>query len=197
MKEKEIEERVMIDGKQFLEIEKYIQENFPHAKTIFQKNRYFDDKDGTITKNHTVLRIRSFRSCKQRELTYKVKGKEEDTEYNQSLSHYWFYQITRFSRLPEGLVKEQLLKEGVDISSLKMLVELFTRRIEVKFDDYLFVLDTNLYNGICDYNIEIESDISREHAKEVILKYCKQFGLEYKDNYTSKSRRAFNSLNKN
>ena len=80
MKEKEIEERVMIDGKQFLEIEKYIQENFPHAKTIFQKNRYFDDKDGTITKNHTVLRIRSFRSCKQRELTYKVKGKEEDTE---------------------------------------------------------------------------------------------------------------------
>lgn len=197
MSEKELEERVLINNKQFLEIEKYIQENFPNVKTIFQKNRYFDDKNGTIKNKHCVLRIRSFRSCKLRELTYKVKGEDGDIEYNQSLTHYWFYQITRYDRFPEGPIKDKLIEDGVDISSLKMLVDLFTRRMEVKIDNYLFVLDVNLYNGICDYNIEIESDVSKKHAKEVILKYCEKFGLEYKDNYMSKSRRAFLSLNKN
>ena len=197
MSEKELEERVMISKDQFLEIEKYLQENFHNVKTIFQKNRYLDDKNMTVKKVHNVLRIRSFRSCKMRELTYKVKGQDGDIEYNQMLSHYWFYQITRDSRFPEGCVKEQLLKDGVDLSSVKLLMELYTRRMEVKIDDYLFVLDTNLYNGICDYNIEIESDVSKKHAKEVILKYCEKFGLTYDENYISKSRRAFNSLNKN
>lgn len=194
MREKELEERVMINRDQFLEIQKYIQENYPNVKTIYQKNRYFDDKDGTVRKIHNMLRIRSFRSCKMRELTYKIKGGEGDIEYTQSLSHYWFYQITRYSRLPEGIVKENLIKDGVDINSLKMLVDLFTRRMEVKIDDYLFVIDINLYNGICDYNIEIESDVSKKHAKEVILKYCEQFGLEYKEKYITKSKRAFLSL---
>jgi len=197
MSEKELEERVMINKNQFLEIEKYIQENFHNVKTIYQKNRYFDDKEGTLQKIHTVLRIRSFKSTQERELTYKVKGEDGDLEFNQNLSHYWFYQITRYSRFPEGPVKERLLQDGIDLSSLKMLIDLRTRRMEVKFDNYLLVLDVNLYNDICDYNIEIESDVSKKHAKEIILKYCEQFGLEYKDNYISKSRRAFNSLKKN
>lgn len=194
MREKELEERVMINRDQFLEIEKYIQENYPNVKTIYQKNRYFDDKDRTVRKIHNMLRIRSFRSCKMRELTYKIKGEEGDIEYTQSLSHYWFYQITRYSRLPEGIVKDKLLEDGVDINSLKMLIDLFTRRMEVKIDDYLFVIDINLYNGICDYNIEIESDVSKKHAKEIILKYCEKFGLEYQEKYITKSKRAFLSL---
>lgn len=197
MSEKELEERVMINKKQFLEIKKYIQENFPSAKVIHQKNRYFDDDKGTILNNHTVLRIRSFKNSKEREFTYKVKGEDGDEEYNQILSHYWFYQITRFSHLPNGLVKDKLLADKVDIDSLKMIVDLYTRRIEIKIDNYLFVLDANLYNGITDYNIEIESDVSKKHAKEVILQYCEKFSLEYKENYISKSRRAILSLNKN
>ena len=196
MSEKELEERVMINKSQFLEIEKYIQENFPHAKIIHQKNRYFDDPNRTVKKVHNVLRIRSFKSCKEREFTYKVKGEEGDIEYTQILSHYWFYQITRYSRLPAGPVKEQLLKDGVDINSLKMLVDLYTRRIEVRIDDYIFVLDVNLYNGITDYNIEVESDVSKKHAKDIILKYCDQFGLTYSDKYMSKSKRAFMTMKK-
>lgn len=196
MSEKELEERVMIDKEQFLEIEKYLQDNYHGIKTIYQKNRYFDDAKNTIKNKHSVLRIRSFKSCKLREITYKIKGEDGDIEYNQPLSHYWFYQITRFARFPEGDVKNHLVKDGVDFNSLKMITDLYTRRMEVKIDNYLFVLDTNLYNGICDYNIEIESDISKSHAKEMILKYCKKFNLTYNDNYISKSRRAFLSMKK-
>ena len=196
MKEKELEERVLINEEQYLKIEKYLKENFSHLNTVHQKNRYFDDEKKTIKNMNNVLRIRSFRSCKERELTYKVKGTEGDVEYTQMLSHYWFFQITRLSRLPEGQVKEKLLKDGVDVNSLHMLVDLYTKRIEVKMDDYLFVLDANMYNGINDYNIEIESDVSKKHAKEMILKYCEMFELTYKDNYIVKSKRAFMSIKK-
>ena len=196
MKEKEIEERVLISEEQYLKIEKYLKENFSHIKLFHQKNRDFDDGDMNIKKAGNVLRIRSFRSCKNRELTYKVKGLEGDIEYTQILSHYWFYQITRQSRLPDGQVKDQLLQHGVDINSLKMIVDLYTKRMEVKIGDYLFVLDANAYNGITDYNIEIESDVSKKHAKETILKYCEMFGLTYKDNYVVKSKRAFDSIKK-
>ena len=197
MSEKELEERVMIDKKQFLEIEKYFQENFPNYRIIHQKNHYFDDKYRTIKKLDTVLRIRSFKDKKEREFTYKIKGEEGDIEYTQLLSRYWFYQITRYSKLPDGPVKQKLFDDKVDIESLKMLVDLYTRRMEVRFDNYLFVLDANMYNGITDYNIEIESDISKQHAKEVILQYCNQFGLEYKKKYIGKCKRALQSIKNN
>ena len=196
MREKELEERVMLDRKQFLEIEKYIRDNFSHAKIIHQKNRYFDDDKHTIESIGNMLRIRSFPKNKEREFTYKIKGENGDIEINQILSHYWFYEITRKSHLPDGPVKEQLIKDGVDISNLKMLVELYTRRLEVELDDHRLILDANLYNDISDYNLEIESNISKRHAKEVIMHYCNMFKIEYKEGYVTKVARAFKSIKK-
>ena len=196
MSAKELEERVMIDKKQFLKIEKYILDNYKEAKILHIKNRYLDDANSNIRGNHNVLRIRSFKNNPSREFTYKIKGDDGDIEYTTILSQYWFYQITRFSRIPEGETKEALLKNGIDISSLRTLVELFTRRIEVELDDHILVLDSNMYNEIVDFDLEIESKISTEHAKETILKYCEMFSLEYKKDYIVKSRRAFLSLKK-
>lgn len=194
MSEKELEERVMLNKEQFLEIEKYFQENFSHLKIIHQKNRYFDDKNHTIEKLKNVLRIRSFENGQEREFTYKIKGDNGDIEYNQTLSHYWFYQITRKSHLPLGAIKQKLIEDGVDINSLKSLVDLLTRRIEIEKEDYTIVLDANLYNGISDYNLEIESKKSKEHAKKIILDLCEKFNLKYSEHYLSKSARAFSSI---
>ena len=119
MSVKELEERVMIDKEQFLKIEQYILNNYPEAKILHIKNRYLDDKYQNIRGNHNVLRIRSFKHNPVRELTYKIKGEDGDIEYTTPLSQYWFYQITRFSRLPEGETKQALISRGVDISSLK------------------------------------------------------------------------------
>ena len=196
MSEKELEERVMLDKKQFLVIKKYIQENFPHYQVIHQKNRYFDDKNNSVHKLKNMLRIRSFQKSTNRELTYKVKGDDGDIEYNQTLSHYWFYEITRCSRLPEGQVKDKLIEDKIDVTSLKTIVDLLTRRIEVRLDDCTIVLDANLYNDITDYNLEIESKISKSHAKAVLLDYCSRFNIEYKDDYLTKSARAFMSIKK-
>ena len=108
--------------------------------------------------------------------------------------YYWFYQITRNSHLPECEAKNALINDGVDISSLKLICELFTRRIEIDLDDHILVIDTNMYNDAIDYDLEIESKVSKEHAKETILKYCDQFGLEYKTHYLTKVQRAFNTI---
>ena len=194
MKEKELEERVLITKKQFLEIQKYIQEKYPNASEILQKNRYLDDASMSLRNNKNVLRIRSFPHKNQRELTYKFKVDDGDMEYTQPLTYYWYSQITRFSHLPDGEVKEQLLQAGVNINSLRTVVELNTRRLEVKLKKHTIVLDVNVYNNITDYDLEIESKVSKSHAKEVILEFCHKFGLEYKNDYPTKSRRAFESL---
>ncbi len=194
MSEKELEERVLITKKQFLELQKYIQEQYPDFVITEQKNRYLDDDKFSIHNKKNMLRIRSFPHSNTRELTYKVGGKDGDIEYSQVLTYYLFTQITRFSRLPNGEVKEQLLKDGINIKTLHTLTELRTRRTEVKLNEYTIVLDANLYNDISDYNLEIESKVSKIHAKKVILDFCEQFGLQYKNDYPTKIRRVMESL---
>lgn len=194
MSEKELEERVLINKKQYLAIYDFIKTNYPHHKLIHQKNRYFDDDSFTIQKLHNMLRIRSFMNDNSRELTYKVKGSEGDLEYNQKLSFLEFDNMRKNISIPDGEVKQKLLDDGVDLSTLKTIVELRTRRIEVEFDDYILVLDANEYNEIVDYDLEIESKVSIVHAKEIIEKYCKDFSLTYKNDYPTKSSRAFQSI---
>ena len=194
MSVKELEERVLLNKNQFLELEKFIQENYPNFTMTQQVNRYLDDAALTVRNKVNMLRIRSFPKENKRELTYKIGTPNGDIENNQPLTYYWYTQIVRFSRLPEGEVKEKLLADGVNIKSLRTLVELKTKRIEVKLDKYTIVLDENHYNHITDYDLEIESKVSKSHAKEVILELCNKFGLTYKNDYPVKSRRAFDSL---
>lgn len=194
MSVKELEERVMLTKNQYLNIEDFLKSTYENYRITHQKNRYLDDNKRTINSLRHVLRIRSFTHSKNRELTYKVDGVDGDIEYNQILTYYWFRKLTQESRLLPGEVSEALLKDNVDINSLKVLVDLRTRRLEVSLKDYTIVLDANLYNDIVDYNLEVESNVSREHAKKVILDFCKKFDLTYQDDYVVKSLRALNSI---
>ena len=195
MSEKELEERAIIDKNQYVAIEQFIKEKYPDYILLHLKNRYFDDAKKTIKSIKNMLRIRSIKGKNYREFTYKVKGDDEDIEYNQLLSYYQFNKIIFSSRYPTGEVLEKLKSDNVDISSLKSLVELRTRRMEVKLKDYTIVLDANEYNGVVDYDIEIESIISKNHAKTLLLQFCEQFNIEYKNDYPTKSNRAFRSIN--
>lgn len=194
MSVKELEERMMLTKEQYLELEAFLKSHYSSIKITHHKNRYLDDKNGTIRTAHNVLRIRSFGNSKNRELTYKVKGEDGDIEYNQVLPYFWFKQLIDHSRLIEGEVKEALLKDNVDITSLKVLIDLRTRRIEVEEKDYTIVLDGNIYNDQVDYNLEIESSISKSHAKQMILAICQEHNIEYTGECLGKSTRAFNSL---
>ena len=66
-------------------------------------------------------------------------------------------------------------------------------RMEVEFDDHLLVIDKNFYNNKIDFNLEVEST-SRKLAKEYLEKVISKYGITYKKDYISKSRRAILKL---
>ena len=162
--------------------------SFNNKKSFVLINHYFDDEDLSLRKNHYMLRIRNTDDSNY-EVTLKVKGENGDLEINDPISneevnHY----IKSFAY--QNIEITPLINK-VTSKDIKYITSLKTERIEVEFDDYLFVLDKNYYSDIIDYNLEIEST-SIDKANEAIKKYCDQFGMQYSKHYQSKSRRAIN-----
>ena len=90
-------------------------------------------------------------------------------------------------------IVEKLKENKVDVDHIKLITTLKTERIEIMFQDYLFVLDKNYYRGKIDYNLEVESD-SEKRAVSCLLQIIEPFGVEYKKDYISKSKRAIYNL---
>ena len=171
MKNIECEERVMITFDQYRRILALYVAKYPNYRFLDIENTYFDDEKLSLKNSHKVLRLR--KSNGEVELTLKIKGEDGDLEINETPDNH-----------PE--IDKALNNE---FNKYRPIAKLATSRIEIDIEDYLFVLDMNKYNGIIDYNIEIEAN-TKERAKAVIQKICKSFDLEYKKDYRSKSSRA-------
>lgn len=182
----EFEKRVMLTECQYKLLKEYAS-NFKHNELLLV-NHYFDDEDLSLIKHHHVLRIREINNH-DAELTLKVKGDNGDLEINERISYYKVASLLHSFKLDNKEINKEINK--VTSKCLKLITSLKTERIEIEFDDYLFVLDKNYYSDIIDYDLEIESnDIVK--ALEVIKKYCHQYGMQYHEDYLSKSRRAIN-----
>ena len=110
-------------------------------------------------------------------MTLKIKGDNGDIEINETIENH-----------PE--IDKEL---DYQFAKYHPIVSLKTNRLEVKIDDYLVVIDQNIYNGIIDYDLEIEAS-SIERAEEVIVKICQKHNIEYKKEYLSKAARAFQTI---
>ncbi len=174
MKNRECEERVMIDFDQYMLLVQHYIVIDPQFRFIDIENTYLDDENLSLINNHKMMRIRKFNN--QQELTLKIPNDKGTIEINEKIDSH-----------PEI---DKLLPKP--FSQYHPIATLKTHRIEVKEKDYLVVIDQNLYNGIIDYDLEVEAS-SMEEAKAAILDICNRFHLEYKENYISKSRRAINS----
>ena len=192
----ECEDRVMISESNYYDILTPLLRRSNEHPFILQTNIYIDTEDHFIKNNIGVLRFRIIQPLNI-ELTLKIKNKDGDREYNEPVLFQNYQVFKETNELPEGEIKQlliHLLKVSDLKSVLKPITSLGTRRYEEKIDDYLLVLDKNTYNGIEDYNLEIEAP-SVERAQEVMQKYCKTYGIEYKK-CKSKSRRALDSIKK-
>ena len=192
----ECEDRVMIYESNYYDILTPLLRRSNEHPFILQTNIYIDTADHYIKNHIGVLRIRVIQPLNI-ELTLKIKDKDGDKEYNEPVLFQNYQLFKEKNILPEGEIKQlltQILKTSDLTSVLSPITTLDTRRYEEKIDDYLLVLDKNSYNGIEDYNLEVEA-ISVERAKEVMQKYCKEYGIEYKP-CKSKSRRALDSIKK-
>ena len=188
----EYEARAMIDEKQYSLIVKHFKKSKLPERKITNINTYFDYENLYLTEHHMVLRIRET-SDKLYELTLKVKGENGDIEINQPLTYIQVKENKKRLVIDSKEILNELNKREIDINKLNVVAELKTERLELKEKDHLIVIDKNYYNGKVDYNVEVESD-SKIHAKQQLIVDFSPFGVEYKNGYISKSRRAIYKL---
>ena len=188
----EYEARVLITQEQYYIIkEKYLKQ-YPNAIKIVNENHYFDTPDLYLTNHQMVLRLRKINNDSS-ELTLKIQQKEGCVEINHLLTSLEEKEMLESCHIPNEKILKMLLKEGIDISKLTLITTLKTDRIEIPLDNYLFVIDKNEYRNKVDYNLEVESD-SDFHAKSLLKSIISEFGIEYKKDYISKSKRAIYNL---
>ena len=185
--EKEV--RTMITREQYLLICDDLKKQYPEAKFFEQTNYYFDNPYFELSDKHHMVRIRKKENGY--ELTFKMRSIDGDIEINQDLTGEEAKHYLENGSLPHGDIYDRVSSLGVNPNELKVMTDLFTRRLEIQHDDHLFVVDLNRYNGVEDYNIEVESNISLKHAKEQVKRYCEQYQLTFSEDYYGKSRRAF------
>lgn len=183
----EIEKRVMLTEEQYNDLLRYAL-TYKSRKEMVLVNHYFDDEDLSLRNAHHMLRIRSINDD-ECELTLKVKGDKGDLEINEPLNKYEVDNLIRKLVIDNEEINN-IIKNDTN-KKIKYITSLKTKRIEIKFDNYLFVLDKNYYSDIIDYDLEIESS-NLDVAEETIKKYCSEFHLQYSSSYKSKSRRAIN-----
>ena len=188
----EYEARVMISESEYLKIKEEYLNIGRICREFTNKNTYFDSPDLYLTHHHMVLRIREINDS-EKELTLKIKEKDGDIEITHNIESEKEYQKLLSGNINNLEIEKEISSRGGDIKILGVITTLTTERVEVEFDDHLLVIDKNFYNNKIDFNLEVEST-SRELAKEYLEKVISKYGIAYKKDYISKSRRAILKL---
>lgn len=194
IEEIEFENRVLISEEKYFEIASDFFRIHPHLRVINQRNQYFDSDDLKLRNLHMTLRIRSIRG-QGAVLTLKTKGEKGDIELTQSLTYFQHHALVKYSYFPKGKIVETIRSMGIPLSDIKYQVDLLTRRMQIDKDGYNYCIDKNVYNGITDYNIEVEAS-SREEAKKIMDELGKKYQFDTSTQCKGKSTRALLSLKK-
>ena len=166
--------------------------NFDKSKIYRQINYYIDDDNLSISGKKCGLRIRE--KDGDFELTLKVPEIVGKTEINQQISNKIYENFAKHNDFPVGEVKEYLeQKLGIMTTTIHILGELITDRLDIKYKTALISIDKSTYNSKTDYEIECE-DSSLESAKANLLDFLKKYHINYKESHGTKLRRFIESL---
>ena len=191
----ECEKRVMLSKEQFKTIVKHYLKTEKIYKLVKQENVYFDDYLATIENKKAILRIRKKKVTgklkPECEITFKYHSDEGSVEINQDITPSQYASFKKKAILPEGDVMVELQKLVPELGCLSIIGALTTLRYSFHQDGSLIEIDKNKYEGITDYNLEVEA-ISLDAAKHKILDLCEEFNINYSEDYITKNRRAIN-----
>lgn len=188
--QKEYEARLMLDEERYFFIVTYYMNITPNKHFVQNANYYFDTNDLFLRSQHMTLRVRTINDVKS-ELTLKIKGDNGDDEINDRLTPQETELLINKSIFPYGQVRNRLMLLPYSLDKYHQIASLFNRRLEIEFDNYTLVIDKNTYGNVVDYNLEIESKVGIEHAKEVLKEYINKFNLKVsKEKYHGKATRA-------
>lgn len=182
----EIEAKSMLDESNYLKLIKGNEKN-----CYIQINYYIDTMHFDVHEKKLGLRIRLKDGAY--ELTLKIRQSEGKLEINQSITEFDFLTFKESNILPNGEVKDALLKQKINIEKLRIFTELKTTRLDVNYKTSLISIDKSEFNGITDYEIECE-DKSMEIAEANLIEYLNKNEVPFNENFVSKLRRARDSL---
>lgn len=162
-------------------------------KTNVVKNtNHYIDTDSFVLKDHGIgLRIRETDIF---ELTIKAPIAEGLLENKVLISKEQFDNFDKKGIFPDTSITEFIKMLNVDVNSLKIQAEMITERIEIKdFENVgTLCIDKNSYNGLVDYELELEGE-SMDKVKTKLKELCAKLNIPYKDNLNSKQRRALDT----
>ena len=188
--QKEYETRLMLTEEQYFFIVTYYMNIQPNKHFLQNTNHYFDTDDLYLRDHHMTLRVRTINDVKS-ELTLKIKGEDGDEEVTDGLSPKEQELLLEQNIFPYGQVRNRLMLLPYPLDKYHRITSLYNRRLEIEFDDHTLVVDKNTYEDEVDYNLEIESKLGIDHAKELLIEYAKKFNLTLsKEKYVGKARRA-------
>lgn len=188
----EIEAKVLINEDDYNRVLKFYKKE--ELQKVTQLNYYIDTDDLLLKQFGIGLRVR------QKDffvLNMKAPLQEGLLEKKESISEKEFDNFKNNGVFPNGSIKNLLLMFGVDITKLKIQTTLKTERIVIEnfSDDEVFAIDKNYYNGLIDYELELEGT-SLERAKNSLKEKCEELNIDFVENAKSKQVRAMETIKK-
>lgn len=186
-------QEIEIEYKILLTFDKYLllsnKMPFPN-QAIMQTNYYFDTKNNDLRKERSALRIRKKNDGYT--LTLKEPYGEHILETHDALTEGEFLQWINENPVTKPNVSNQLIKLGIKDTDLIYLGSLTTERKTFTKYGIEYVLDKSEYNGITDYELEIEAPTA-ESGMAAFKKILQDFHIK-KQAAITKNERFFLSL---
>lgn len=189
----EIEAKVLISEEDYNRVIKHYKKE--NVSTITQINYYVDTDDLLLKQFGIGLRIRHKGFYV---LNMKAPLQEGLLEKKESITNEEYNLFKEKGIFPNGSIKNLLLMFGVDVNKLRIQTSLTTERINIEncCAGEIFAIDKNTYNGIVDYELELEGT-SLERAKKALKEKCETLGIDFIENSKSKQVRAMETIKKN
>lgn len=154
----EIEFKNMLSREEFLLLKRHF--NISEDQFRKQVNHYFDTAAFTLKDHGSALRIREKEN--KFELTLKQPAQTGLLETNQQLSAKEAESALSTGKIPDGEVKNAVLKMLVNTDSLQYFGSLTTVRAELEYNTGLLVLDHSYYLNKEDFELEYEVTDEKE-----------------------------------
>jgi len=164
--------------------------NYPFKEPIKQVNYYFETKDFAFREIKSALRIRKKKD--KYTLTLKQPYKGHLLETHLSLTKEETMDCLKGNFVDKAEFTKHLASLGINIKDLVYLGELTTYRRTYVDEGDIYVLDHSLYNGIEDFEFELEVDHA-EAGKSLFSNIMQNSGISLRKT-PSKIERFFNSL---
>lgn len=169
----EIEYKTLLTKSEYLRL----LSDFSDVSPVLQNNHYIDTPDLDMKNHRFSLRIRTFKEIA--ELTLKIPQEIGNQEYNQVLDIQTAHQLIENFQLPAGHIADIISATDIPIDKLAVWGSLTTKRHEKETSIGLMALDENEYNGLIDYELEVEVT-NAEEGKILFEDFLKKNSIQFK-----------------